>query len=82
MTGGREVSRVAIERIDAETCTGCGSCVDSCCMDVIRMDDEGGLAMIRYPEDCILCHFCALDCPVDAITVTPEKTGPLPLSWG
>jgi len=51
-------------------------------MDVIRMDDEQGVAVIRYPGDCILCHFCEFDCPVDAITVSPDKSEPLMLSWG
>jgi NAD-dependent dihydropyrimidine dehydrogenase PreA subunit len=73
---------MAIERIDVEICIGCGICVDSCCMDVIRMDDEREKAIIRYPDDCILCHFCELDCPVDAISVNPDKIEPLVLSWG
>ena len=73
---------MAIERIDEEVCTGCGRCVDSCCMDVIRMDEERQKAVIRYPQDCILCHFCERDCPVDAISVSPDKSEPLTSSWG
>ena len=73
---------MAIEPIDEQACTGCGRCVDSCCMDVIRMDDRRGRPAVRYPQDCILCHWCEIDCPVDAITVTPDKPGRLTLSWG
>jgi NAD-dependent dihydropyrimidine dehydrogenase PreA subunit len=73
---------MAIERIDEEICIGCGDCVNSCPMDVIRMDDESGKAVIRYGEDCMICDQCALDCPVDAITVTPHKTTPFITSWG
>jgi NAD-dependent dihydropyrimidine dehydrogenase PreA subunit len=73
---------MAIEKIDEELCTGCGDCVNSCPMDVIRMDGETGKARIRYGEDCMVCDQCALDCPVGAITVTPSKTAPLTLSWG
>ena len=73
---------MAIEKIDEEICIGCGDCVNSCPMDVIRMEEETGKAVIRYGEDCMICDQCALDCPVDAITVTPSKTSPLTLSWG
>ncbi len=71
---------MSIESIDAELCNGCGICVQICPMDVIRMDDEK--AVIRYPEDCMLCEFCALDCPVQAITISPQKSAPLLVSWG
>jgi NAD-dependent dihydropyrimidine dehydrogenase PreA subunit len=56
--------------------------VNSCPMDVIRMDEEGEKALIRYGEDCMNCEQCVLDCPVDAITVTPHKMTPFIASWG
>jgi NAD-dependent dihydropyrimidine dehydrogenase PreA subunit len=51
-------------------------------MDVIRMDSDGQKAQIRYGEDCMNCEQCALDCPVEAITVTPFKSTPFITSWG
>jgi NAD-dependent dihydropyrimidine dehydrogenase PreA subunit len=51
-------------------------------MDVIRMDEATGKAVIRYEEECMICDQCALDCPVDAITVTPFKSTPFITSWG
>ncbi len=73
---------MAIEKIDHELCTGCGTCVNSCPMDVIRMDEESQKAVIQYPEECMLCEFCATDCPTNAIYLTPGKDAPLIISWG
>lgn len=73
---------MSVERIDPELCNGCGICVDSCPVDVLRMDAESGKAVIKYPEDCMLCDWCELDCPQNAIYVSPLKSAPLILSWG
>ena len=71
----------AIE-IDSELCNGCGICVDSCPLDVIRMDEEKKKAVIKYPEDCMMCLFCERDCPVDAIYISPVKLVPPLMCWG
>jgi len=73
---------MTIESIDEARCTGCGICVNSCPMDVIRFDDKTRKAVIKYPEDCMLCGWCKLDCPVDAIYISPAKVTPLLTSWG
>ena len=72
---------MSIERIDPELCSGCGICINSCPVDVIRMDEAGKKAVIKYPEDCMCCGFCEYDCPKDAIYVSPEKCTPLMVSW-
>ena len=69
-------------KINSELCNGCGTCINSCTMDVIRMDEKSKKAIVKYPEDCVLCELCALDCPTKAISVTPVKTEPLMVSWG
>jgi NAD-dependent dihydropyrimidine dehydrogenase PreA subunit len=73
---------MTIERIDSNLCTGCGICVNSCPMDVIRMDEKNKKAIISYPEDCMLCLYCELDCPEHAIYVSPAKSAPVILAWG
>jgi NAD-dependent dihydropyrimidine dehydrogenase PreA subunit len=73
---------MAIERIDSELCNGCGICINSCAMDVIRIDKENKKAIIKYPEDCMLCELCAYDCPQDAIYISPDHLRPPILSWG
>ena len=63
-------------------CIGCGICVQSCPTDVLRRDAKTGKAVIRYPEDCQICHLCRMYCPVDAITISADKTIPVIVSWG
>jgi NAD-dependent dihydropyrimidine dehydrogenase PreA subunit len=50
-------------------------------VDVIRMDDEGKKAVIKYAEDCICCDYCELDCPQKAIYVSPARHSPVMVSW-
>jgi NAD-dependent dihydropyrimidine dehydrogenase PreA subunit len=73
---------VSVERIDEQRCTGCGTCVDSCPMDVLRMDDELLRAVIVYPQDCGLCAMCEVDCPEQAVYVAPSRVTPIPTCWG
>jgi len=73
---------MTVERIDNELCNGCGICVRSCPMDVIRMDNVSEKAVIQYPDDCMLCNWCIRDCPQNAIYVTPEKKSLFFTSWG
>jgi ferredoxin len=72
---------MAIETIDPILCNGCGICVRSCPMDVIRVDKTIKKAQIRYAEDCMLCGQC-LECPEKAIYLKPGFPGNTLLGWG
>jgi len=73
---------MAIEGIDTIRCNGCGACVHSCPADVIRMDADTKQAVVKYPQDCVVCCWCLVECPRDAIVFTPTKVAPLFTSWG
>ena len=73
---------MSIERIDFDLCNGCGICINSCPMDVIRMDVKRKKAVIQYPEDCMLCGWCFTDCPQDAVYVSLAKASPPITCWG
>ena len=72
---------MVIERINQELCNGCEICLNNCTMDVIRMDYKSQKAVIKYPEECICCAYCELDCPEGAIYVSPERSSPVLVAW-
>jgi len=52
--------------VDPETCTGCETCVESCPVEAIEMQDE--IAVVDE-ETCSDCAACVDACPVEAITM-------------
>ena len=62
-----------IDSIDKNKCTGCGTCVEICPMDVFRMDAEKKKTLARYPDDCQTCYNCELECPSGAIRINPFR---------
>ncbi len=57
-------------RIVAAACTACGTCVETCPMDVLRLHPATGKAHVAYGEDCQVCFVCQFDCPVEAVRVS------------
>jgi len=76
---------MTIAMINPDTCIGCGECVKSCPMDVIRWDKEAKRPKITFPEDCQTCHLCEEFCPTQdkgTITVSKEKCDRPMVGWG
>ena len=53
---------------DAETCIGCGACIDRCTMNAISIDESDAMVMDHH---CIRCGQCAYICPVGARKLVP-----------
>jgi ferredoxin len=54
--------------VNADECSGCGSCVDECPSEAITLDEEKGIAVVDNDE-CVECGACEEACPSSAIKV-------------
>ena len=70
---------MTVEHIDYEKCTACLWCYKICPMDVYRT--VGKEVYIAYPDDCMCCYLCELECPVEAIDVSPRRGQAKPFPW-
>jgi NAD-dependent dihydropyrimidine dehydrogenase PreA subunit len=59
-------------KIDRDRCTGCQTCYDACFVDVFRWDKENDQPLVAYPEDCVECNLCQLNCPEECIEIVPD----------
>lgn len=53
-------------KVDAEKCTGCESCVETCPSEAIKMQDEKA---VIDAEACVDCGVCVDECPAEAISM-------------
>lgn len=54
--------------VNADECSGCGTCVDECPSEAITLDEEKGVAVVDQDE-CVECGACEEACPNQAIKV-------------
>ena len=51
--------------IDKEKCTGCGTCVDACPVEALKVNDKATVDA----DTCIDCGTCVDECPEGAISL-------------
>lgn len=54
-------------KVDLEKCDGCGTCVDTCPVEVFEMKDDKSIPVKQ--EECLVCRACEVQCPSAAIQV-------------
>lgn len=62
---------MSVLRFDINRCVGCGLCYEICPQDVFRMNAELKKSVIAYPEDCINCQQCFVNCPGKSLAIAP-----------
>jgi ferredoxin len=55
-----------VAKVDLEKCDGCGTCVESCPVEAISLENEKAKV---DAEECTDCGTCEEECPNGAITV-------------
>jgi ferredoxin len=62
--------------VDEDKCAACGTCIEKCPFDAIRMED----AQIRIdPQQCMGCGVCSGFCPQDALSLKRDSARSDPL---
>ena len=72
---------MGIQRIDPKRCNRCQHCVQICPEDVLRFDSKTRKVYIQYLRDCQSCFLCEIECPRQAIHVTPYREKRAILAW-
>jgi MinD superfamily P-loop ATPase len=63
----RYLKDVVTLKLDEEKCIGCGMCTQVCVHAVFTMN--GRTAHISDRDACMECSACAMNCPVEAVSV-------------
>lgn len=52
-------------KVDMEKCNGCGSCVQVCPMDAIKVENDKAVV----GDECVECGACVGECPREALSL-------------
>ncbi|MEE8398198.1 MAG: 4Fe-4S binding protein [Desulfobacterales bacterium] len=63
--------------VDPDLCTGCGTCVESCQVNAMTLDDDSSISVVDATR-CLGCGNCAKDCPAEAIELQKKATEAIP----
>lgn len=67
--------------VDTELCTGCGTCVESCQLDAMTLDEEEEISMVDLTR-CLGCGNCVVACPDEAIELMKKEPEIIPPQTG
>jgi NAD-dependent dihydropyrimidine dehydrogenase PreA subunit len=64
-------SRIVNGRIilDQSKCIKCGMCYDICPKGVFEIVEEHKKILNKYPEKCVICEACVIQCPTAALSL-------------
>jgi electron transport complex protein RnfB len=60
------VSTPFVITINSATCTGCGTCIDRCQTEALRLEADQA---VMNPDRCIGCGLCVSTCPTDSLAL-------------
>ncbi len=66
---------MSVIRYDIDACVGCRRCFEVCPQDVFRFNKAEKKSVIAYPESCISCGQCFVNCVGHSLALTDEAFG-------
>lgn len=54
-------------KIDIDKCDGCGTCVDTCPVEVLKIEEEK--CIVADLDECLVCMACEVQCPNSVIKI-------------
>ena len=66
---------MSVVRYDLDACVGCNRCFNICPQDVFRFNVELRKSVIAYPETCISCGQCFVNCVGHSLALSDEAFG-------
>jgi len=58
--------------LDRQACNSCEICYEVCPVGCFRLAEDGWKIELRYPDLCIACGACQLQCPSQAARLLPK----------
>ena len=52
-------------KVDLEKCTGCGTCINECPTEAIKIENEKAV----ISDECVECGVCVGECPEGALSL-------------